>query len=65
MTDDAPPVLRLSERRGFQSGALTRPRKPTEQYSGFGEYFQAEIEPGLRNPEPEVTLGHAALKRRR
>jgi len=66
MTDDAPPVLKLSEKCGQYPGALPRARKRTEDYSGFSEYFAAEIEPRLRQEQyaSQANVGYAAIKRR-
>ncbi len=65
MADDAPPVLKLSERRRYPS-AMPRPHRLPQDYSSMAEYFRDVVEPELRAAaEPEVAIGYADLKRRR
>lgn len=49
-----------------QTERIAQPdRKPTEEYHGFWEYFDAEIAPTLGQArEPQVNIGYAKLKRR-
>lgn len=69
MADDAPPVLRLSQKRAARvQGKPALRVKSSEQYSGFSEYFAAEIEPRQRdraNHSPPVNLAYPQMKRRR
>lgn len=67
MTDDAPPVVKLSEKRRLRVAGVEGARKRPQEMSGFSEYFKLEIEPALSAvPKfPPVNLGYPHLKRRR
>lgn len=68
MSADEPPIVKLSERRRQLAGQQ-RQRKRPQDYSGFSEYFAAEIEPNLKRKQPalppQANLGYPAMKRRR
>ena len=67
MDDDAPAVIKLSQRRLLYPGRVGRARKRPQDYASVSEYLAAEVVPALQGPSlPKcANLGYPALKRNR